>query len=248
MCHALGVRARLATGFAVAGSPDYDGSYLIRQRHAHAWTEVYTPQTDWFIVDATPAAHSQPPERTGLRLALGWWDDMQFWWQSHVVQFNSAIRQQVADWIRIRLDAAAAFLAQAWENLVDLLRGRQADLLLAAATFGVVILSLLLAVLAARMVRRIDPTRERRNFSRLPRFLGRLLQACRRRGAGWKANQTLGQWAGQAAERLDLDRQALDAVIKAYHEMRFSGRRADPQRLAEARRLARRLRTRLNKP
>ncbi len=242
MCHALGVRARLATGFSVAGSPADDGSYLIRQRHAHAWTEVYTPQTDWFIVDATPAAHSQPPERTGWRLAFGWWDDVQFWWQSNVVQFNSAVRQRVADWIRLRLDAAAAFLAGAWRNLVDLLRGRQADLLLAAATFGVVLLSVLLAVLAAGMVRRIDPTSDRRNFSRLPRFLGALLQACRRRGAGWKANQTLGQWADQAAEKLHLDRHALDAVIGAYHEIRFSGRRADPDRLAEARRQARCLR------
>jgi hypothetical protein len=54
MLRSLGVDARLATGYATG---DYDpvlNQAVVRERDAHAWVEVFFPQSGWVPVDPTP--------------------------------------------------------------------------------------------------------------------------------------------------------------------------------------------------
>jgi transglutaminase-like putative cysteine protease len=58
MLRSLGIPARIAAGFA-QGTPDESGStFLVRQRDAHAWPEVYFPDYGWIEFEPTSA---QPP-------------------------------------------------------------------------------------------------------------------------------------------------------------------------------------------
>ena len=45
MLRSVGIPARMAVGFAQG---DYqNGTYIVRQRDAHAWPEVYFPGIGW---------------------------------------------------------------------------------------------------------------------------------------------------------------------------------------------------------
>ncbi len=56
MCRLAGVPARIATGYG-AGEYDPDSdAYVVRGKHAHAWTEVYFPGYGWVPFDAQAPA------------------------------------------------------------------------------------------------------------------------------------------------------------------------------------------------
>lgn len=53
LCRALGVPTRLVTGYLLT-EPEEDGTYLVRERDAHAWVEIYTRPYGWIPFDPTP--------------------------------------------------------------------------------------------------------------------------------------------------------------------------------------------------
>jgi len=52
---ALGIPARYAIGYLVHEFSDFENVFVVRQRHAHAWTLVYLDGT-WHNLDTTPAS------------------------------------------------------------------------------------------------------------------------------------------------------------------------------------------------
>ena len=62
MLRAVGVPARYASGFAMGDYSFYSAAYVVRQRDAHAWAEVYFPGYGWIEFEPTPyrAAFSRP--------------------------------------------------------------------------------------------------------------------------------------------------------------------------------------------
>lgn len=57
---ALGVPARIVTGYQGTDADTQDGWYVVRQRNAHAWTEIWLAGTGWQRIDPTAAV---APER-----------------------------------------------------------------------------------------------------------------------------------------------------------------------------------------
>ena len=57
---AMGVPARLVTGYQGAEAPDVDGFRIVRQSHAHAWAEYWSAGEGWLRADPTAAV---APER-----------------------------------------------------------------------------------------------------------------------------------------------------------------------------------------
>ena len=63
MVRAIGIPARLVTGFS-SGTYDYDaGRFVVVQSNAHAWVEVYFPGTGW--VEFEPTTNQVPFTRPG---------------------------------------------------------------------------------------------------------------------------------------------------------------------------------------
>mgnify|MGYP001199615612 FL=1 len=63
MLRAQGIPARLAAGFAQGSWDPETGSFLVRERDAHTWVEVYFPGYSW--VEFEPTADEAPLDREG---------------------------------------------------------------------------------------------------------------------------------------------------------------------------------------
>jgi hypothetical protein len=69
MCRAVGIPARVVTGF-YSDEVDDDGNLVIRANDAHAWVEAFIEGHGWVTLDATPSG-----DRRGFAL----WDFLQRW-------------------------------------------------------------------------------------------------------------------------------------------------------------------------
>ena len=246
MCQALGVRARLVTGFR-SDERDPGGGFVVRQRDAHAWTEVAAPAGGWTTLDATPAASLEAARsRSWLARAAQVYRDLEFAWYDRVVGYDDAARLALAS----RLRAAAT---TAWQALRDvagealaamkelLSRGRLGRAALWAVLWAGSAAAL--AVGAGTLLRRC---RRRgagvRGRAARPAFLSDLLRLLRRRGLRPRPGQTLRELAAMAASRLGLPAAELEGLAALYYRIRWGGWAADPAELREARRTVRRLR------
>jgi hypothetical protein len=55
MLRGIGIPSRLVTGFLATEWNEFGSYYTVRQRDAHAWVEVYYPQSGWITMDPTPS-------------------------------------------------------------------------------------------------------------------------------------------------------------------------------------------------
>jgi transglutaminase-like putative cysteine protease len=70
MCRAIGLRARLVSGYLAPPEEAKDGAIIVRDRHAHMWSEVHFEGLGWIPFDATLGAESVPGGEVGSVLAL----------------------------------------------------------------------------------------------------------------------------------------------------------------------------------
>ena len=92
LLRAAGVPARYATGFAMQEYSELEGAYVVRARHAHAWTRAFVDGR-WIDIDTTPPSWFDAEEQ----LAPPW--------------------QRLADWLRwaaFRWAQRGAIEANAW--------------------------------------------------------------------------------------------------------------------------------------
>jgi hypothetical protein len=61
---ALDVPARIVTGYQGTDPAPVDGWWVVRQRHAHAWAEIWQPGEGWVRVDPTAAVAPDRIERS----------------------------------------------------------------------------------------------------------------------------------------------------------------------------------------
>lgn len=128
MCQLLGVPARVAQGFRASEYNPVGGYYLVRQRDAHAWVEVFDARRDWVAFDPTPAS-SGPAARdrawlAGVRKYL---DYVQFHWATGIVAYDAESRaetfRKIQNWLRSQSVAEAGFRSRWAQFLWDLTFG-----------------------------------------------------------------------------------------------------------------------------
>jgi transglutaminase-like putative cysteine protease len=64
-CRAVGIPARVALGFRLDPESMEDGAFIVRDRHAHMWTEVYFERYGWIAFDPTDLAEAVPGGEVG---------------------------------------------------------------------------------------------------------------------------------------------------------------------------------------
>lgn len=147
LMRAAGIPARVVTGYQGGEWNRMGGYLLIRQSHAHAWTEVWLEGEGWTRVDPTAVVAPErldrglsdllPGQRDGLDqfvrentllqdLAAAW-DATNHWWQERVVNFNQAAQRGLLERLGLR-DAD-------WRALAWLLMGGALLWALAAAAW-----------------------------------------------------------------------------------------------------------------
>jgi transglutaminase-like putative cysteine protease len=84
----LGIPSRFVNGFQAGEYNRLAGDWIVRQYHAHSWTEAYFPRYGWIEFDPTPV--QPPPGEKGM---AGLWahlsDAMDLWWWEQVVSYDA---------------------------------------------------------------------------------------------------------------------------------------------------------------
>ncbi len=93
LLRSLGIPARFVTGFLPGEWNEFGKYYTVRQSNAHAWVEVWFPESGWIPFDPTPPA---PPENTTTVLGLlaRSMDSLQWRWNRYVIYYS--IRDQIS--------------------------------------------------------------------------------------------------------------------------------------------------------
>lgn len=89
----LGIPSRLATGFSQGEWNEVGGYYTIRQRDAHAWVEVYFPNSGWVTFDPTPNVPVAQPHPFFARVGKIF-DSLRLKWDRFVIRYS--LRDQIA--------------------------------------------------------------------------------------------------------------------------------------------------------
>jgi len=247
-----GIPTRLVNGF-YGGEWNPVGEYwLIRQRDAHSWVEVWFPESGWVIFDPTPSAGTGLSGRGRVRLLArlsAWADYAALLWEDVLLDYGldsqaAGLRSLFATlqgWGETGEDGRGA-----WTRLITGLAamdGRQEE----AGTqrhgrllWGAVALVVLLAVLFSRSVLGLYPRKEASRQRRLQRLILEIEASWRRSatdGAG-EPNTSLA-WARWAASA-DPERFSMaPELIERYYRVRFGGEDARPELFADLLRLRR---------
>jgi transglutaminase-like putative cysteine protease len=243
LCRAVGINARMVTGYIAAEFNSATGQYVVRQSNAHAWVEAEAGAGFWQRYDPTPPSdlarlhRPAPGIFTRLRQML---DAAEFTWNQSVVGFDEHARERLlaptarpGDALATRLESFAARVRFGGSRLVftALARGMVTFALVAITGFG---FSFLLSI-----VRKRRPARARRADPRPLRFYSNLLTLLRRRG------QAKPLWRPPLAHVSTLSDPELalgaEALTRLYYRARFGQQPPTALELAQARAMLRKL-------
>ena len=243
MCQYRGIPARLATGFLGGDYNAVGGYYVVRQRHAHAWAEVFLPGSDWVRYDPTPPAGRYAARRSrGLGKYL---DYLQFQWSNQVVGYDDTIRQAMikrfTEWLRRPAGyqptwrgTLLAFVSEMifWRSQLSL----NDRLMYYAFTVMVTVLVVLVGYVIVAGIRILVTAGARRwgaNRRRGPgveaEFYARFCRRLDRLGLCRRPSQTPAEFARELAGRWPQLAGASE-VVQSYYEVAFGGQKLSPQR------------------
>ncbi len=235
---AMGVPARVVTGYQGADAEPVDGFWIVRQSNAHAWAEYWQAGRGWLRADPTAAVAPDRIVRSrrlepapglvaaaigGMSPALlarlrGGWEGLNNRWNQWVLNYS---RGQQLDLLK-----DVGFSAPSWQDLALLLIGAISTLALAGAGF------------AWWDRQRVEPW---------VRESARLRRALRPLGIDAGAHESPGRLAQAVRSRFGAAGAALAEALATLERQRYGrGGRRDPPRAtlrsvrAEAGRLARR--------
>lgn len=128
MLRSVGVPARLQVGFA-GGEIQPDGSFLVRDSHAHAWVLAWVNES-WQVFDPTPPEGQPDRESERAKLRLPWrWQDLEGMWDRWVLTFGVPdqieLVKAAASWVTTHFAALRLFLLVALGGVGLGLAGRR---------------------------------------------------------------------------------------------------------------------------
>ena len=110
MVRAVGVPARLVTGYLGGEYNPFEDYFVVRQSNAHAWVEAYLPEQGWTTFDPTPPSGLPASAKLGWSLlASQAYDYLLFRWDRYVLTFGFYDQLGIAR----RL---AVFWSQLWDG------------------------------------------------------------------------------------------------------------------------------------
>jgi len=252
-----GIPARMVNGF-YGGEWNPIGKYwLIRQRDAHSWVEVWFPESGWVVFDPTPSIGTGLSGRARIRLLArlsAWADYAELLWEDILLDYGldtqaQGLRSLIATlqgWGEAGEDGKGA-----WTRFVAGLasldpakeRGEAAEsrAWLWLALVGMVLLGAVLI----RFVLHIYPSPKTPSQRRLLRMVLDVEKHWRRAAASVSAESraTSLDWAQWAAATAPKRFASAPEVIERYYQVRFGSREAEPALLNDLRQLRRQSRS-----
>jgi hypothetical protein len=247
------IPTRLVVGYK-GGEYDPDsGAFVFRDKHSHAWVEVYFNGLGWVEFDPTPGAATVSEHREGLVAAVGrgaaWVRDLivqsyrstRAFWGGRVLGYGRTqqrrLMQGLSQAASSLTDQASAVVRSFWPGMPDI-GALEVALLVVGMTF-----TGLGVFLSARWLQgRLVWPGPRRGSEKTVAFYRELLRVLRRKGVERPPQLTPREFTFVAAAALATSNEdghglasALRAVTDLYYRVRFGGYEASPQEMEAAR-------------
>jgi hypothetical protein len=208
MARAVGIPARLASGYTRGEYRSVSDDYLVRELNAHTWVEIYFPHYGWveFEPTASQPLIARPEPESGEGLAM---DD-----------FEASGRRRERE--EKELDAG---IAPETAGIPIVGTGPWSMALWGGA--------LVLLVIGGVMVSRYLWTSEARNSSPVERIYENMARYAQLIGIGWSAHQTPYEYAAALVEALPQGRPQIVQITDLYVKERFSSKGTDEGELEE---------------
>jgi transglutaminase-like putative cysteine protease len=241
MLRTLGIPARVANGFRGGEYNDLTNSYIVREKDAHSWVEVFFPEYGWVAFDPTPGGGAQGTATGWSRLSLYVDAANQVWREwivnydfTHQLRLRNELSTQTGNaqssfklWLWHRYQRIVKFMSDAQERLA-----RFTPLQMALSC---VLLGLLLAAPFTPMVwRTVQRRRTLRNPQRAPRTAAsfwylRMLKMMARRGVRKESSQTAEEFIASIPDLRV--RHNVELFTEHYERARFNESVEDAERL-----------------
>jgi len=256
MCHAMGVRARLATGFYVDPGARSGETYIVRERDAHAWAEVFTPATDWVVMDATPAG--RPAHSTSWWMVMAnYWERLRSLWQERVAGYDARAQRRLWGRTKAWLDrvyrTAAGAVRDLREGLTNLLLHGYVDRAVLRFVIALAAVAIVIEVfVVVHVLRRTAQVRRERRSAMGAQwkdlaFMPRLLRLLERHGIGRARHRTPRDLVHEAVRGLHVPRESIEPLVALYYRVRWGRAAMSREEVRAARRQLRRIREILRK-
>lgn len=245
MLRAVGIPARLVTGFLATEWNEYGSYFTVRQRDAHAWVEVYFPHSGWITMDPTPTVSAavittrwEPLSQLGESLRLKW--DRLFVHYSakdqlavvHGVREGSdALRERVSRWVSL----LSAPISQVLSRLTHMVRTFHPGMLGLVTGVIVVGLALLLLILRDRIglwATTHLPTSHQQLA--IVQLYARMVRTVEKHGVNKPPTATASEFARLIEQEWKSAGPIVADVITLYHQGRFSRTPLTPDELSRA--------------
>ncbi len=233
MLQVAGVPARIVSGYHGGEFSEVGAFYVVREKFAHAWVEVFLPDRGWTTFDPTPASEVDERDNSTwakLRASL---DYVQYLWVTNVVAFDTdyqaSLWEKVKAWVRAGGDADG----KGWQARLrqvrayaygppDLTPAQRAMWWVALLLIGLWLyyMTRLVRVLARRAMRGVIKRRQAQPHG----FYGRVLAALARRGFHKEDGQTPREFARSVTGRVPALAALID-ITRTYYRTRFGGQR-----------------------
>jgi hypothetical protein len=223
MLRTAGIPARLVTGFLTGEWNTFGRYYIVRQQDAHAWVEVFFPDSGWITFDPTPAIAR---EESGLAKRIGnVIDSLRLSWDRFVIHYSfrhqmvavQEVEQRGGNLRRRLVDVAGALGIWTREGA-------------GGTFFGVTVAaaSLAIGIAAIMLLRRGGAgtaTRLRSGDARVIAIYERMLGELTRRGMTKPPSWTPGEFSRNVAQRRSDLARYVGPLTELYYRTRF-GRQA----------------------
>jgi len=103
MLRTQGIASRVVNGFHQGDYNETDDIYVVRQKNAHSWVEVYFPKNDaWVRFDPTPPADQVAPGfASGMTGQFNkWLDALETYWIQYFVAYDNQEQRSLAKTVR----------------------------------------------------------------------------------------------------------------------------------------------------
>jgi transglutaminase-like putative cysteine protease len=242
MCVLLDVPARVAVGFMLNEYDEQANQYVVRERDAHAWCEVYSSRTDWIILDPTPAAQRLDAMKTPWWSAIrDFFQELRFFWYQNVVGYDTQSQKELTRNVSDRAvglwGRVVRIFSEVWESIVRFVtRGEVTRMLVKFLLFvGGCAMLIVLGLTVRRLSRRRRSTAGLPPTERQLVLLHRFMAMLERHGFVAEPGQTLRERALLASEQFTLPPKPLTEMTDLQYRWRWGRQEPTDEELQQTR-------------
>ena len=253
MLRAVGVPSRLVTGFLATEWNEFGGYFTVRQRDAHAWVEVYFPQSGWITFDPTPAAGTTPSRSIWdafFRIS----ESLRLHWDRFFINYSAqdqlavihgmregsdALKDHVHRWIAVVNTSVGNAFAALVQSLRPAITGLWS---MSIAVAALSVIALIVTIQKKWWLARLPQRKERRRQLHITGLYRTMLRQMAGNGLAKSPSATPGEFARMVQARWAKAGAIVTMVTNVYCRARFSSTSLTTEEISEVERHVRALR------